>query len=172
MKKRCKQFKSGLFLLMSEVKNFHGFATFYKRFIKNFNSYVAPIIDCQRKGKLTRGPSQQASFELIKGKLTSAPILALPNFELTFEVETDALGVGIGGVLMQENRVIKYFNEKLKEARRKWNTYEQELYAIIRSFKHREHYLVHKEFILHCDHQPLQFINSQKNPSKMHSMWA
>ncbi|KAL5569340.1 hypothetical protein UlMin_025915 [Ulmus minor] len=79
---------------------------------------------------------------------------------------------GIGAVLSQDGRPIAFFSEKLSEAHQKWTTYEQELYAIVRACHQWEHYLVQKEFILHSDHRTLQFINSQRNISRMHARWV
>ncbi|KAL5538163.1 hypothetical protein UlMin_045629 [Ulmus minor] len=79
--------------------------------------------------------------------------------------------LGIGAVLSQDGKPIEYFSEKLSEARQKWTTYEQELYAIIRACQHWEHYLIQKEFILHSDHRTLQFLHSQKSINRMHARW-
>ncbi|XP_037493274.1 uncharacterized mitochondrial protein AtMg00860-like [Jatropha curcas] len=131
---------------VTEVCSFHGLATFYMWFIKNFSSIVAPITDCLKKekvrqfvwieaanrsfeeikDKLTSAPIIEAanrSFEEIKDKLTSAPILALPDFDKLFEVDCDACRIGIGGVLSQSRKPIAFFSEKLNEARQKWSTY-------------------------------------------------
>lgn len=88
------------------------------------------------------GPEQDASFQLLKDKQSSTPVLALPNFDKAFEVEIDASMTGIGVVLSQEGRPIEYFSEKLSEARQKWSTYEYELYAIVRALQYWEYYLL------------------------------
>ena len=80
--------------------------------------------------------------------------------------------VGIGVVLKQEGRPVEYFSKKLNKARQKWTTYEQELFVIVQSLKHWEHYLLHAEFILHTDNQPLIFLHSQKSLNRLHARWA
>ena len=100
----------------------------------------------------------QEAFEEVKVKLTQAPVLALPYFTKVFEVECDASGVGIGGVLVQEGRPLAFFSEKLDDAKRKYSTYDKEFYAIVRCLEHWSHYLIAREFILHSDHEALKYI--------------
>ncbi|XP_037491699.1 uncharacterized protein LOC119369455 [Jatropha curcas] len=148
---------------ITEVRSFHGLATFYRRFIRNFSSIVAPITNCLKKERVHQFVWTKAankSFEEIKDKLTSAPILDLLDFDKWFKVDCDACGiVDVLSMLVGLELV-------------KWSTYEQELYAVLQAFKTWEHYLLGHEFIIYTDHQSLTHFQTQKKVSMMHARWA
>lgn len=103
--------------------------------------------------------------------MPSSPTLVIPDFNQPFQVEMDASAIGTGAVLSQNRHLITFFSENLSPPHQKWSTYEQELYVVIQAHKQWEHYLLYQEFILFSDHQPLQFIQSQKTFNRMHVRW-
>ena len=158
---------------VTEVRAFHGLASFYRRFVKNFSSIVAPMTECIKKDRPFEWTKEaQKALERIKEMLCNTPILALPNFTSPFEVETDASNVGIGAVLVQGKRPIAHFSEKLNGARLNYSTYDKEFYAIVRALDHWSHYLRPNHFILHSDHEALKHINGQQKLNPRHAKWV
>lgn len=84
-----------------EVRNFHEFASFYRRFIHNFSGIMVPITECTKARPFSWTRAVDKAFQLVKKRLTEDLILKLLNFKLPFEVACDASHVGIGGVLSQ-----------------------------------------------------------------------
>jgi hypothetical protein len=90
---------------------------------------VETITEIKQPFKWTNAADR--SFKLLKKKITKNPILAFPSFDKFFQVETNASGTAIGVVLIQEQRPIAYFSEKLNEAKQKYSSYDNEFYAIV-----------------------------------------
>jgi hypothetical protein len=157
-----------------EVRSFHGLASFYRKFIKNFSGISAPMMDTVKKRHKSFHWTQEAekSFNLLKMKITENPILVLPDFNKTFQVKCDASIFAIGEVLSQDDRPIAYFNEKLNEAKVKYSTYDKEFYAVIQELKKWRHYLVPKEFVLYSDNHALQFVTQHEKLNQRHVKWV
>jgi hypothetical protein len=97
--------------------------------------------------------------------------LQLPDFDKTFELECDASGIGIGGVLIQGGKPFALFSKKLHGPTLNYSTYDKELYALVRVLQTWQHYLWSKEFVIHSNHEYLKYLKGQYNMNKRHAKW-
>jgi hypothetical protein len=157
-----------------EVRSFHGLASFYQKFIRNFSGISAPMMDTVNKRHKCFHWTEEAekSFNFLLRKITEQPILVLLDFNKTFQVKCDASGFAIGVVLSQEDRLITYFTENLNEVKVKYSMYDKEFYAIIQALKKWRHYLIPKEFVLYSDNHALQFVTQQEKLNQRHVKWV
>ena len=107
-----------------EVRRIHGLASFYQKFIRNFNQSFAPLAKCMKKGYLKWKTTTMKEFADLKKKVIENLVLALPNFDKLFQVDCDASGITIREVLSQEGRPISLFNKNLNEAKKKYFVYD------------------------------------------------
>ncbi|GKF97272.1 putative reverse transcriptase domain-containing protein, partial [Tanacetum coccineum] len=116
----------------------------------------------QKKVKFEWGDKKEATFQLLKQKLCSAPILALPEGSKDFIAYCDALKKGLGAVLMQRENVIAYASRQLKIHEKNYITHDLELGAVVFALKIWRHYLYGTKCIVFIDHKSLQHILDQK----------
>jgi hypothetical protein len=94
---------------VSDIRSFHGLAGYYRRFIEGFSKISKPIMKLLEKDKqFNWTPACESSFQVLKKRPTTAPVLVMPNMEKPFSIYCDALGQGLGCVLMQDGRVVAY----------------------------------------------------------------
>jgi hypothetical protein len=118
---------------LSQVRSFLGLVEFYHHFVKDFSTIAPPLNELTKKAMpFSWGTRQGNAFNMLKDKLIHAPLLKLPDFNKTFELEYDARGIGLGGVLLQERKPVAYFSEKLSGPILNYSTYDKELYALVR----------------------------------------
>jgi hypothetical protein len=92
---------------LSQVWSFLGLAGFYRHFGKNFSTIAAPLNELTKKGvAFSWGTQKENAFNMLKDKLTHAPLIQLPDFNKVFKLECDASGIGLGGVLLQERKPV------------------------------------------------------------------
>lgn len=130
---------------ISEVQQFLGLDSYYRRFTKDFAKVASPLSSLTGNAPFVWTSKQQESFEELKNQLLSAPILAYPRFDLPFELHTDASLHSIGAVLTQQidghERVIHYASRALNPAERNYDTTKRECLAIHHWVKYFRCYL-------------------------------
>jgi hypothetical protein len=157
---------------LHDVISFHGLVLFYRCFIHDFSTIIAPITECMKVWKFSWSKAVMEAFGLIKLKLTTAPLLVLLDFEVPFELHCDASKVSIGAVLSQGRKSVAFFSEKLSGPKLNYSTYDVEFYALVQSLRHWSSYLAYNDFILYSDHEALKHLNSQDKLSPRHAKWA
>nr|GFC43567.1 putative reverse transcriptase domain-containing protein [Tanacetum cinerariifolium] len=125
----------------------------------------------QKKVKFEWGDKQEAAFQLLKQKLCSAPILALPEGSEGFIVYCDASNKGLGAVLMKREKVISYASRQLRIHKRNYKTRDLELGAVVFALKIWRHYLYGTKCTVFTDHKSLQHILDQKELNMRQRRW-
>jgi hypothetical protein len=108
-------------------------ASYYHKFIKNFAKMASPLTNLLKKfvGTYEWDGACNEAFETLKGILVKTPVLKLPDFNKDFEIHFDASNFAIGGILVQERRLMAFESKKLNETERRWPIHEKEMWAVI-----------------------------------------
>ncbi|GKE90060.1 putative reverse transcriptase domain-containing protein [Tanacetum coccineum] len=125
----------------------------------------------QKNVKFDWSEKAEAAFQLLKQKLCSAPILALPEGSENFMVYCDASCKGLGAVLMQKEKVIAYASRQLKIHEKNYTTHDLVLGAVVFDLKMWRHYLYGTKYVLFTDHKSLQHILDQKELNMRQHRW-
>ncbi|GJX93122.1 putative reverse transcriptase domain-containing protein [Tanacetum coccineum] len=156
----------------TEIRQFLGLAGYYRRFIEGFLKIAKSMTKLTQKGvKFDWGDKQEAAFQLLKQKLCSAPILALPEGSEDFVVYCDVSHKGLGAVLMQREKVISYASRQLKIHEKNYTTHDLELGSVVFSLKLWRHYLYGTKCTVFTDHKSLQHILNQKELNMRQRRW-
>lgn len=116
---------------LKQLWGFLGLIGYYRQFVRDYSLKAASLIALLKKDAFTQNDDTQRAFDLLKEAMSVTPILALPNFDLPFVIETDASYIGLGVVLIQNNRSVAYFNQALPKQSQVKFTNEHELIVIV-----------------------------------------
>ncbi|MDB5910846.1 MAG: pol protein, partial [Massilia sp.] len=166
---------------VKDVRGFLGFTNYYRRFIKNYSKIASPLTDLT-KGKgsdIQWNDKTEQAFQRIKEAILEEPILAMPDPDREFEVETDASDFAIGGQLGQrdsEGRLhpIAFFSKKLNGPELNYQIHDKELMAIIEAFKEWKPHLsgTTHQVKVYTDHKNLTYFTTTKELNKRQTRWA
>lgn len=166
---------------VQEVRQFVGLGSYYRRFIKDFSSISAPLTDLTKgTGAKTRKiqwmPTCQAAFQLIKDKTSHAPVLAPPDPDKPFTIETDASDHGLGAVLLQRDQnnqahPIAFTSKKLSDTERRYPAQERELLGILHALREWRCFVEGRPYVVFTDHCPLKYFRTQQRPTPRLTRW-
>ncbi|XP_026410718.1 uncharacterized protein LOC113305942 [Papaver somniferum] len=147
---------------LKELRGFLGLTGYYRKFVQGYGIVCKPLTELLKKDNFHWNTKAQAAFEALKKDVTTTPVLALHDFNLPFEVETDACDTGVGAVLMQNRRPLAYFSKGMGTRFIAMSTYEKELLAIVIDVSKWRPYLMGNHFTIFTDHQRLKFFTEQR----------
>ncbi|KAK7264749.1 hypothetical protein RJT34_32359 [Clitoria ternatea] len=157
---------------ITEIRSFLGLAGYYRRFIEGFSKLGYPLTKLTRKGQPFVWTTQcENSFQELKDRLTSAPVLVLPDPHRSFEVYCDASKQGLGSVLMQDKKVVAYASRQLRQHEINYPTHDLELAAVVFALKIWRHYLYGATFDVFSDHKSLKYLFDQKELNMRQRRW-
>jgi hypothetical protein len=154
------------------IKSFIGMAGYYRRFIERFSKIAKPMIALLgNKVEFKWTQKCQEAFEALKEKLTTAPVLVLPDVHKPFSVYCDACYTGLGCVLMQEGRVVAYSSRQLKVHEKNYPIHDLELAAVVHALKTWRHYLYGQKCDVYTNHKSLKYIFTQSELNMRQRRW-
>ncbi|KAK1608777.1 hypothetical protein QYE76_032450 [Lolium multiflorum] len=156
----------------TEVRAFLGLAGYYRRFVEGFSSIARPMTQLLKKDKKFEWTDKcEESFQKLKARLTTTPILIMPDITKPFDVYCDAYKIGLGCVLMQEGKVISYLSRQLKQHEQNYPTHDLELAAVVLALKVWRHYLMGNRCEIYSGHKSLKYIFTQKEVNMRQRRW-
>jgi hypothetical protein len=145
-----------------DIRSFLGLAGYYRRSIEEFSKISKPMTKLLAKGNtFDWTPRCETSFQELKKRLTTTPVLTMPDMEKLFSIYCDTSGQGLGCVLMQDGNVVAYDSRQLRKHEEKYPTHDMELAAVVHALKIWRHYIIGKRCEVYSDHKSLKYIFTQ-----------
>jgi hypothetical protein len=103
-------------------------------------------------------PGRETSFQELKKRLTTTPVLIMPDMEKLFSIYCDAFGQGLGCVFMEDGHVVAYASRQLRKHEERYPTHDLDLAAVVHALKIWRHYIIGKRCKVYSDHKSLKYI--------------
>jgi hypothetical protein len=146
----------------TELRGFLGLTDYYRKFVNGYGILAKPLTNLLTKKGFNWSEQAEHAFNQLKQAMVSTPVLALPNFDLPFTVETDACDTGVGAILSQNGHPIAYLSKALGINNRKLSVYEKEFLAVMMAVDKWRPYLQRGPFTIVTDHKSLVNLQDQQ----------
>ena len=159
-----------------EVQEFMGLVNFYREFCPGLAETAEPLYKLTHKATDFNWTTEhQTAFDKVKQLVTKPPLLRIPDQQRQFIISSDASGIALGAVLSQvyngNEHPVSFASRVLSDAEKNYSVIEKELLAIVFAVKKFRCYIYGTRFIVQCDHNPLKYMATMKDPTKRISRW-
>jgi hypothetical protein len=157
---------------LKNLRGFLGFTDYYRKLVRHYGRIETPLTTLTNNDAFSWTPEETKSFEQLEEVMCKSHVLTTPYFTKTLILECDALGNGVGVVLMQEGRPLDFEIQLLKGKDLHKSIYEKEMMAILHALKKWSSYLIGRHFKVKIDHYSLKYFLEQRLSSEEQKKWV
>ena len=157
---------------LKELRGFLGLTGYYRRFVNGYAQLTKPLTNQLKKDSFAWNKDAEKAIRYLKEVMTQVSVLAMPNFQRPFVVETDASHQGLGDVILQDKHPIAYYSKTLGVRASNKAIYEKELMAIVFAILKWKHYLLGRRFIVRTDQRSLKHLLGQREVNNDYQKWV
>jgi hypothetical protein len=157
---------------VTDIRSFPGLARYHRQFIENFSKIAKLMTELLKNNvPLIWSPKCEASFQELKSRLTTTPVLTLPDIRKDFVVYCGACRQSLDCVLMQDGRVVAYASRQLRKYEENYPTHNLELAAVVHALRIWRHYLIGNKCDIYTDHKSLKYFFTQAELNMRQRRW-
>jgi hypothetical protein len=147
---------------VTELRGFLGLTCYYRKFVRHYGIIAKPLTQLLKKKGFAWSEMADKAFQALKSATMSTLVLALPKFQDTFTIETNACAIGIGVVLMQKGQPVAFLSKALGDKHKHLYICDKEFLALLMVAEKWRQYIQHQEFLIKTDHQSLTYLGEQR----------
>lgn len=157
---------------VKQLRGFLGLTGYYRRFIKGYSIIASPLTNLLKRDSFHWPEEAHTAFTTLKDALSNSPVLAIPDMQKPFVVETDASSTGIGVVLMQDKYPMAFISKVLSPRNRLLSVYDRELLALVHAVSKWHQYLSLNTFTILTNQHSLKYLLKQRLSTPAQYRWV